>query len=102
MSLTKYLGVQYIYEKLADENIVNDGSKLVLSSIDLAILRLMSDEWRSQLSEAAIEGDSNQVRKLIEEIPNQKSHLVKVFGKLARQFQFDEIINLIESLINYE
>jgi DNA polymerase III delta subunit len=56
---------------------------------------MMSQEWREQLSEAAIEGDSNRVTKLIQEIPNQKSHLVKVIEKLASQFQFDEIAQFL-------
>ncbi len=54
-ALTEHLGVQYIYEKSADDSPVNDGNVLLLS--DSNILTAMSDEWRSQLSEAAIEGD---------------------------------------------
>ncbi len=98
-ALTKHLGVQYIYEKLADENLVNDGSTLVILPADLAILRLMSDEWRSQLSEAAIEGDSNRVMALIQAIPEKESTVIKILENFARQFEFDEIVELLNETI---
>ncbi|MEB3192856.1 MAG: ATP-binding protein [Snowella sp.] len=95
-TLTKHLGVNYIYEDLTDESGIDDLSPTMLSSTDLEDLGRMSLEWRSQLAQASLEADNNQVSQLIQEIPNQKSHLVKVFEKLANQFQFDKIINLIE------
>ena len=98
-ALTKHLGVQYIYENLADDNLVNDGSKPMLASTDLAILKLMSDEWRSQLSEAAIEGDSNRVMALIQEIPEKESTVIKTLETFARQFEFDEIVELLNETI---
>ncbi|WRH68514.1 MAG: response regulator [Planktothrix sp. GU0601_MAG3] len=93
--LTKHLGVKYIYEELTDKNVIDHLSSTMLSSMDLGDLALMSQEWRSQLHQASLEADSNLVTKLIQEIPNQKSHLVKVLEKLARQFQFDEIAELL-------
>ena len=101
-ALAKHLGVQYIYEKLADENLVNDGSTLVIlptDLADLAVLRLMSDEWRSQLSEAAIEGDSNRVMALIQAIPEKESTVIKILETFARQFEFDEIVELLNETI---
>jgi signal transduction histidine kinase/DNA-binding response OmpR family regulator len=96
-TLTKHLGVQYIYEKLADDNLVSDDSPAMVSSADLLSLTAMSDEWRSQLSEAAIEGDSNRVMGLIQEIPDKESVTRKMLEKLARQFEFDEIVELLNS-----
>ncbi len=93
--LTKHLGVKYIYEELIDKNVIDHLSSTMLSSMDLGDLALMSQEWRAQLYQASLEADSNLVTKLIQEIPNQKSHLVKVIKKLARQFQFDEIAELL-------
>ncbi|MEI6430504.1 MAG: response regulator, partial [Pseudanabaena sp. ELA607] len=98
-ALTKYLGVQFIYEQLTDENPINDGSTLVILPTDLAVLRLMSDEWRSQLSEAAIEGDSNRVMALIQAIPEKESTSIKVLENFARQFKFDEIVELLNETI---
>jgi CheY-like chemotaxis protein len=89
--LTKHLGVQYIYEQsLPKDNSVR--VEPVLTSTDLAV---MSDQWRSQLCEAALEADSNRVKKLIQEIPNQESHLVKVLEKHTGHYKFDEIVDLL-------
>jgi CheY-like chemotaxis protein len=95
-ALTKHLGVQYIYEKLADDHL-NDGSEPMVISADLVSLKGMSDEWRSQLSEAATEGDSNRVMALIQEIPDQESSAIKIIEKFARQFEFDEIVEFLNS-----
>ncbi|PZO36311.1 MAG: hybrid sensor histidine kinase/response regulator [Pseudanabaena frigida] len=91
-TIKKHLGVQYIYEDLGLEDTIGDRQEPVLTSVDLAI---MSDEWRSQLCKSALEADSNRVTKLIQEIPNQESHLVKVLEKLNRQYKFDEIVELL-------
>jgi signal transduction histidine kinase/DNA-binding response OmpR family regulator len=96
--LTKHLGVQYLYEKLGNEDFVNDGTKLMLISTDLEILRAMSNDWRSQLSQAAIEGDSKRVMGLIQETSNKESTVIKILEKLARQFEFDEIIELLNEV----
>jgi signal transduction histidine kinase/CheY-like chemotaxis protein len=98
-TLSKHLGVRYIYETLADDNLVSDDSKLMLPSTDLAILMTMSDQWRSQLSEAAIEGDSNRVMGLIQEIPDEESTAIKILEKFASQFMFDEIVELLNGSI---
>ena len=96
-ALAKHLGVQYIYEKSADDQAVNDGN--MLPSEDLAILMAMSEDWRSQLSEAAIEGDSNRVVALIQEIPDKESTDFKILEKFSRQFEFDEIVELLNETI---
>jgi hypothetical protein len=54
-----------------------------------------ADEWRSQLSEAAIEGDSNRVMGLIQAIPDKEFAVIKILEKFARQFEFDEIVELL-------
>jgi signal transduction histidine kinase/CheY-like chemotaxis protein len=93
-ALTKHLGVKYIYEELATGDVILEQSPFILLSTDLAV---MSEELRSQLKEAALDGDSNRVSQLIQEIPNQESHLVKVLEKLASQFQFDELAELLSN-----
>jgi CheY-like chemotaxis protein len=94
-ALTKHLGVQYIYEQSADDHSIHEGYNPAIGSIDLSILTTMSDEWRSQLFEAAIEGDRNRVITLVQEIPNQESSLVKTFEKFIHQFAFDEMLEFL-------
>jgi len=98
-ALTKHLGVQYIYEMLGDDKLINDDSKVVLSYTDREILKGMPEEWRLQLSEAAIEGDSNRVAKLIQLIPNKNSNAIQILEKFARQFEFDEIVELLDQSV---
>ncbi len=98
-ALTKHLGVQYIYGQLPDDQLIHDGDNPMIGSTDLAILMAMSDEWRSQLSEAAIEGDSNRVMGLIQEIPDKESTVIKILETFARQFEFDEIVELLNEVM---
>jgi signal transduction histidine kinase/DNA-binding NarL/FixJ family response regulator len=98
-ALTKHLGVQYIYENLEGEKRIDNDGEFILPSTDLEILATMSDQWRSQLSEAAIEGDSNRVMGLIQEIPDEESTAIKILEKFASQFMFDEIVELLNGSI---
>jgi signal transduction histidine kinase/DNA-binding response OmpR family regulator len=88
-ALTKHLGVKYVYADSANAQIDLSDS---LPSLDLSV---MSEEWRSQICEVALEGDSNRVTQLIREIPNQESAIVKTLEKYAHQFQFDEMVELL-------
>ena len=97
--LTKHLGVQYIYDKLIDDHITYDVTQPMLLSTDLAVLTAMSVEWRSQLTEAAEEGDSKRVMALIQEIPDKKSTMIKILEQFSRQFKFDEIVELLNEAI---
>jgi signal transduction histidine kinase/CheY-like chemotaxis protein len=88
-TLTKHLGVKYVYSDSVNDQIDLSDS---VPPLDLSV---MSDEWRSQICEVALEGDSNRVTQLIREIPNQESAIVKTLEKYAHQFQFDEMVELL-------
>ncbi|MFZ4557107.1 MAG: ATP-binding protein [Pseudanabaena sp.] len=92
-ALNKHLGVQFVYEDL--EVSVDRSPETNSTSPNLAI---MGEEWRSQLSEAAIEGDSNRVMRLIQAIPDTESAVIKILEKFARQFEFDEIVELLNEV----
>jgi len=91
-ALNQHLGVKYIYAESANTQI--DNLSDTMQSIDLSVI---SDEWRAQIYEVALEGDSNRVTQLIREIPNQESAIVKMLEKFALQFQFDEMVELLSS-----
>jgi signal transduction histidine kinase/CheY-like chemotaxis protein len=95
-TLTKHLGVQYIYEEIPGHN---EGS---LTEIPPKIenFQVMPKEWLIRLSEAVLEADGEQVMKLVAEIPTTGESLAKNLTKLVHQFQFEQILNLIEPLIN--
>lgn len=90
-ALTKHLGVKYVYSDSANDQIDLSDS---MTPLDLSV---MSDEWRSQIYEFALEGDSNRVTQLIREIPDQEAAIVKALERYALQFQFDEMLELIGS-----
>ncbi|NMF58542.1 ATP-binding protein [Pseudanabaena yagii] len=92
-ALTKHLGVKYTYSDSANDQV--DTAFDSATPLDLSV---MSDEWRSQIHEVALEGDSNRVTQLLREIPDQEAAIVKALERYAHQFQFDEMLELISSL----
>ncbi|MBD2176080.1 MASE1 domain-containing protein [Pseudanabaena sp. FACHB-1998] len=97
-TLAKHLGVLYVYEKTP--SLANElDSKLDLPLIS-ENLRIMSNEWIVQLYESSLEADKNLVMQLIEEIPEKEVFLARSLTKLARNFQFEKLIDLVEPLIS--
>ena len=62
-------------------------------------LEIMGEEWRSQLHIAAIEADGNYIMDLLQKIPPTESHTAKHLENLTRQFDFDEIVELLNAAI---
>ncbi|WP_333374158.1 hypothetical protein [Microcoleus sp. N9_B4] len=54
------------------------------------------------LSEAVLEANTEKVIKVIQEIPETELFLIKSLTKLARQFQFEQILDLIEPLMVHD
>ncbi len=94
-SLTKHLGIQFIYESITTD--ILNSSEPALSSQHFQV---MSQAWLQKLSETALEADSEQVLLLIKEIPETEEFLAKNLTKLARHFQFEKILDLIEPLLS--
>jgi len=92
--LTKHLDMQYIYEEPAIPDSIASPSLETLTPTDLEI---MSSKWRSQLYRFTIEGDSDRMMELIQEIPPPSSPLAKALERLTDQFEFEQIIKLLES-----
>jgi signal transduction histidine kinase/DNA-binding response OmpR family regulator len=88
--LAKHLGVKYIYEEIASYAGIID-LEIPLTSNDL---KIMQDSWIMRLYRASLEADQNAVFDLIQEIPDQESSLVRSLTRLARSFQFEQLIDL--------
>ncbi|MBK1986580.1 MASE1 domain-containing protein [Sphaerospermopsis aphanizomenoides BCCUSP55] len=95
-ALAKHLGVKYIYAETQALDLDNPDDKAVTS----ASLTCMSTDWINQLYAAALEANTNLVLKLLKEIPETEIYLVKSLTKLARQFEFEQIVELAEPLIS--
>ena len=51
------------------------------------------------LSKAVLEANTQKVMKVMQEILETELFLIKSLTKLAREFQFEQILDLIEPLI---
>jgi integral membrane sensor domain MASE1/CheY-like chemotaxis protein len=92
-ALTKHLGVTYVYESAPDKNDGQGDTALKPESF-----LIMSQDWLTRLSHYLLEADTEQVMKLIAEIPASESELAQNLTKLVRKFEFEKILDLIESL----
>ncbi|WRH68387.1 MAG: ATP-binding protein [Planktothrix sp. GU0601_MAG3] len=94
-ALTKHLGVKYILHET--QPILNPVLQNQLTS---EALKVMSEDWIYQLYKAALEADVQIVIKLTTEIPDTEIPLIQFLTKAVRKFQFEQIIDLIDPLIN--
>ncbi|MDS3861444.1 MASE1 domain-containing protein [Thermosynechococcaceae cyanobacterium BACA0444] len=93
-ALTKHLGVTYIYEDSTPP--LSPSSDQTLTTEKLSGL---ASEWLSQVYTAALEADNQSILSLIEELPPHYLHLQTPLSLIARQFQFETLIDLIEPLL---
>ncbi|WP_373534130.1 ATP-binding protein [Microcoleus sp.] len=97
-TLAKHLGVKYIYAETISP-VLDDTEKSPLTSEDLTC---MTQEWISQLYAAALEANTNLVLQVVGEIPQTETRLIKSLTKIAIQFKFEQILDLVEPLISNE
>ncbi|WP_442921652.1 ATP-binding protein [Microcoleus sp. Aus8_D2] len=97
-AIAKHLGVKYIYAEIISP-VLDDTEKRPLTSEDLTC---MPQKWIAQLYEAALEANSNLVLQLVGEIPQTETHLIRSLTKIVHQFQFEQIVDLVEPLISNE
>lgn len=100
--LTKHLGVKYVYEKnptYVDE--IDAFVEMSLTSDNLKIVsKQMSKQWLHNLYKASLEADKISVLKLINEIPETESAMARSLSKIVRNFQFEQLVDLVEPLIS--
>jgi signal transduction histidine kinase/CheY-like chemotaxis protein len=94
-ALAKHLGVKYIYAESNDENLQPIEEKALTSDS----LKCMDQAWINKFYEAALEANTNLVIELIQEIPQTENFLIQFLTKLAKQFEFEKIVDLVETLI---
>ncbi|GAX35119.1 MASE1 domain-containing protein [Nodularia sp. NIES-3585] len=97
-ALAKHLGVKYVFA----ENHALDLHSPEESGLKSENFTCMSGEWMSQLYEAALEANTNLVLELVGEIPKTETRLIQSLTKLTRQFEFEQIVDLVEPLLSSE
>jgi signal transduction histidine kinase/CheY-like chemotaxis protein len=97
-TLAKHLGVKYTYDKnQSHEREIDFSTEISLTSENL---KIMPESWIMQLYRSALEADKNIVINLIGEIPDKETFLVRSLTKLAKNFQFEKLIDLTEPLLS--
>lgn len=101
-TLTKHLGVAYLYQDISqtNQNPLSEGTVTTQSSpLTINKLQHLDKNWLHQLYTGASEADFNQVMRLLEDLPPEEIELIDALIQLARQFQFDRIIDLVVPLL---
>ncbi len=97
--MSQHLGVELIYQQSAQNN-VPVMSKTIgqepVSTVDLsAVLKGMPPQWLEELHQASSQLRGKQVMELIKAIPPEKGALAAQLQTLADNYQFDEIVRLL-------
>ena len=97
--MSQYLGVELIYQQSAENNVLGMTktiSQEPVSTVDLSDdLKGMSSQWLTELRQASIQLRGKQVMQLIKAIPPEQAALANPLQILADNYQFDEIVKLL-------
>lgn len=101
--MREYLGLEYIYaEPKATANEQIDSLALesqdFLDGCDLNVLKSFSFDWFNQLENAAVCGDDVAIAELLSQLPPTLSKFTTHLNKLADNYQFEQIIQIISTL----
>ncbi|MDY6937379.1 MAG: response regulator [Cyanobacteriota bacterium] len=91
--MAQHLGVRYLYEE--EDPTPAETSMGDRSLAELALV--MSPDWFSQLRQAAVEIDDEQIFDLLQQIPTEQAPLAKTIEDWVTSFRCDKIVDFIES-----
>jgi two-component system, sensor histidine kinase and response regulator len=94
-----HLGVQYLYEAIADDPHARqnkDNTQLSKNSLQAGLAQ-MPEDWRMKLRRSALEGNDAGIPKLLEELPMEQIGLKAAIAELAENFDFDQILSLLQA-----
>ena len=94
--IAEHIGVKYIYEGESPQ-IAQEMTPEGLSSDSLQV---MSRQWQKKLYQAAIEVDGEAIALLIKQIPDHSKSLASGLTKLNQDYDFDGIIDFLETVPN--
>lgn len=91
----QYLNIDYLYEQKVN---LSHGESQRLEELNQESLEVMSQEWRSQLYDAATRVDNQEILQLLTDIPQEYESLAKGLENLVEHFRCDKIIDLTKSV----
>ena len=89
--MAELLGVQYIYKSATA---LDQAASSVVTELTHADMQSMPPEWVAQLRQAATRVDSQEIYRLLEEIPSEQAKISSYISQLVENFRFEEIVNL--------
>ncbi|MEO1068208.1 MAG: response regulator, partial [Cyanobacteria bacterium J06638_6] len=101
--LTEYLGAQFIHNDRPSADppsvapLVSDDDLLTGQPIS-AFLQVLSPKWIQQLQDAAIQADSNELYRLIQQVPEEQGAITQALTQWVQQFNYDRILAWIEAI----
>jgi signal transduction histidine kinase/DNA-binding NarL/FixJ family response regulator len=93
--LVEHLGVCFLY----DEEPAQPTAALTSETRDvltLAALATLPPDWMTELQQATMKANLNQILTLIDQIREQDAALADALANLAQDFEYKKILNLIE------
>ncbi|MEO1299812.1 MAG: response regulator, partial [Cyanobacteria bacterium J06636_16] len=100
--MTQHLGVRYVYAE--DNQPVSRSRPQLARTVGLKLtadnLSVMSQEWLTQLHQAAVRVDADIIFQLLEQIPADHAPLAENLSDLTHRFCFDEIVELTQDLVD--
>ncbi|MGF1523855.1 MAG: ATP-binding protein [Leptolyngbyaceae cyanobacterium] len=97
--LARYLGVKYVYADVDSSGAMVGSNNVVAPNDGFAspMSVKMPSDWAESLYQAAVRVDSDRLHELIQQIPDSQKQLVQYLSRLIHQFEYDHIIDWIES-----
>lgn len=98
--LIQHLGVKFIFKD--KDSVASDRDRQDKNqTISAKDINSLAPELVSQINQAAIAVDSSQIEQLITEIPQAKQYIAQALTKMLNDYDFDGIINLTETGIDF-
>ncbi|NEP18008.1 MAG: PAS domain S-box protein [Leptolyngbya sp. SIO4C1] len=95
--LVTHLQTEFIYEAAPSSLLAAAAAPRPTLTLD--DLRPLPQDWLTALHQAAIEVDSQEIRRLLRLLPIEQAELAQKLSSLTQQFGFDEIIDAIAPLL---
>jgi YesN/AraC family two-component response regulator len=100
-TLTKHLGVTYVYEQSPEQFASQSSHETTLTSeILVKYCQEMPISWQRNLYIASLEADRSRFMDLLAELPEPNSPVGRSLTKLARNFQFEQLVDLLEPIVS--
>ena len=94
--LAQYLGIKYIYESKADVDLAHT-PEISHQGLITQQINSLPPKLVTQIHQAAIAVDGEQIQQLITKIPPTQQNLARAIAEMTHNYDFDAIINLTEN-----